>query len=220
MAPRKLSEVVKSFATQSENLEQASKLHQEKREGLAKQGSNTEEDSAEEDSARRTLMRRTLMRRREHVWVRKSLRKMSMDWFVDQAVIADFMSTQPSTLDEQHIQAYIQNLRKGLDNAIATTAGPVRDGTVKAGKGLWTMNKAFVTAVMKGQHSDRVPHHIQEYIENLCMECDRASLSFTDVEYLLAAAHPEDEEESACLNEVKEMVSNARAGKVAPSEWT
>jgi len=87
-------------------------------------------------------------------------------------------------------------------------------------KAYWTIDQAFVVAVIRGQHDDRIGHYVVKDIEDVCLGHDRASLTFTDFEECLATANPATEEEDAGLFELKEMVRKARAGTTIPIDWT
>jgi hypothetical protein len=147
---------------------------------------------------------------------------------INEAFVTRFMDAEHTHPILQHIVEYIKNLRFDRDTtqmAFSSTMGElVRAKAVKAKvqelvKDDLIIDQAFGVAVMKGQHSDRIPQHIQEYIESLCQECDPASLSFADVEDCLTSANPEDEQASACLFEVKEMVWKAKAGTAVRNDW-
>jgi len=82
------------------------------------------------------------------------------------------------------------------------------------------VDKAFVVAVIEGQHDDRIGHYVAQDIESVCIGHDRALMSFAEFEECLTAANPATEEEDAGLSELKEMVRKAKAWTAAPSEWT
>jgi len=87
-------------------------------------------------------------------------------------------------------------------------------------KGYWIIDQAFVIAVIRGQHDDRIGYYVVKDIENVCMGSDRASLTFAEFEVCLASANPASEEEDAGLFELKEMVRKAGAGTAIPVDWT